>query len=67
MLQIDPEDIIVEASFSKDLGADSLELYQIVMLVEDTFQIELEQSMKDVKVETVGELIDKINENLRQG
>ena len=36
MLQIDPEDIKVETSFSKDLGADSLELYQTVMLVEDS-------------------------------
>lgn len=59
-LQIEPEDITENTVFRDDLGADSLEVYQIVMAVEQEFDLELEQSMSDVRVRTVGELAERV-------
>ncbi len=59
-LQLEPEDITENTVFRDDLGADSLEVYQIVMAVEQEFDLELEQSMSDVRVRTVGELAERV-------
>ena len=40
-LQVDPETIIPEASFIEDLGADSLDVVELVMALEEEFDIEI--------------------------
>ena len=59
VLSIDDTDIVLEMSFIDDLGADSLELFQILMGVEKEFDISIdEETLKDVI--TVGDLLEII-------
>ena len=59
VLRIDDTDIVQEMSFIDDLGADSLELFQILMGVEKEFDISIdEETLKDVI--TVGDLLEII-------
>ena len=59
VLSIDDTDIVQEMSFIDDLGADSLELFQILMGVEKDFDISIdEETLKDVI--TVGDLLEII-------
>ena len=59
VLSIDDTDIVQEMSFVDELGADSLELFQILMGVEKEFDISIdEETLKDVV--TVGDLLEII-------
>ena len=59
VLSIDDTDIVQEMSFIDDLGADSLELFQILMGVEKEFDMSIdEETLKDVI--TVGDLLEII-------
>ncbi len=59
VLGIGDMEIFQEMSFVDDLGADSLELFQILMRVEQEFDISIdEESLKDV--DTVGDLLELI-------
>ena len=59
VLGIGDMEIFKEMSFVDDLGADSLELFQILMGVEQEFDISIdEESLKDV--DTVGDLLELI-------
>ncbi|HIH2763644.1 MAG TPA: acyl carrier protein [Candidatus Azoamicus sp.] len=40
-LDVDETKIVLEASFSDDLGADSLDIVEIIMALEETFEIEI--------------------------
>ncbi len=56
-LQIDEEDITLEAELSGDLGINSIELADLVMLCEDTFKIEI----KDEDLFTLTTVGDVVN------
>ena len=56
-LQIDPADITMEAELSGDLGINSIELADLVMLCEDTFKIEI----KDEDLFTLTTVGDVVN------
>ena len=59
VLAVDASKITPEASFSDDLGADSLDLVELVMALEETFDIEVaEDELKDIS--TVGEAFELI-------
>ena len=59
VLGIGDMEIFQEMGFVDDLGADSLELFQILMGVEQEFDISIdEESLKDV--DTVGDLLELI-------
>lgn len=59
VLGIGDMEIFQEMSFVDDLGADSLELFQILMGVEQEFDKSIdEESLKDV--DTVGDLLELI-------
>jgi acyl carrier protein len=59
VLAVDPSKVTLEASFSDDLGADSLDLVELVMALEETFDIEVaEDELKDIH--TVGEAFELI-------
>ncbi len=54
VLSVDPEELTEDTTFVEDLCADSLDIYQIVMEIEETFHIEIAE--EDVeKIRTVGE------------
>ena len=41
VLSVDPEEITMETTFMEDLGADSLDIFQIIMGIEEEFDIEI--------------------------
>ena len=53
VLNVDPEEITMETTFVDDLGADSLDVFQIIMGIEEVFDIEVpaEEAEKITNVE----------------
>jgi len=41
VLNVDPDEITMDTTFTDDLGADSLDVFQIVMGIEEEFDIEI--------------------------
>jgi len=60
-LGVEIEEVVPDASFVDDLGADSLDLVELIMSMEEEFDIEI--SDEDAEgLETVKDAIDYINE-----
>jgi len=59
-LGIEPDAIAPEASFSIDLGADSLDVVELVMAIEEKFDIEISDE-KAEKIKTVGQAMEAIS------
>ena len=55
--------VTMEASFIDDLGADSLDIVELVMALEEEFDIEIPDADAE-KVATVGEVVEYIKENV---
>ncbi|MDA9101076.1 acyl carrier protein [Omnitrophica bacterium] len=60
-LGVKPEEVIPEASFVDDLGADSLDTVELVMALEEEFGIEIPDEDAE-KIQTVGDAIRYIEE-----
>lgn len=58
-LGINEEDISPESSLADDLGADSLDIFEVVMALEEEFEIEISDEEVD-KIDTVTNLIEII-------
>ena len=56
---VDENEITMETEFVKDLGADSLDVFQIIMDVEDTLKIEIDAE-KAESIVTVGDAVELI-------
>ncbi|OCL26055.1 acyl carrier protein [Orenia metallireducens] len=62
-LGVDPEEVTLEASFIDDLGADSLDIVEVVMAFEEEFDIEIpDEDAEDI--ETVQDAVDYIENAL---
>ena len=61
VLQKDVDEITPEKSFTNDLGADSLDLVEIIMNIEDRFNIQVPDSEAE-NIQTVGDAFEKIKE-----
>ncbi|HKL27169.1 MAG TPA: acyl carrier protein [Desulfuromonadales bacterium] len=61
-LGVDEEQVTAEASFMDDLGADSLDTVELVMALEEEFDIEISDEEAE-KIQTVQNAIDYISEN----
>lgn len=59
VLNVDASEVMPGTTFTEDLGADSLDLYQIILRVEDAFDIEIPQEEAE-KIVTVADAIDLI-------
>ena len=59
VLNVDASEVMPGTTFTEDLGADSLDLYQIILGVEDAFDIEIAQ-VEAEKIVTVADAIDLI-------
>lgn len=55
--------VTTEASFIDDLGADSLDIVELIMALEEEFDLEIPDSDAE-KVVTVGDVVDYIKENV---
>ena len=58
-LGVDESEVTPEASFKDDLGADSLDVVELVMELEDEFNLEISDEDAE-KITTVGEVVDYI-------
>ena len=61
-LAVDPEEVTMEASFVDDLNADSLDLVELIMELEEKFSIQVPDEMAE-KIVTVGDAVDYIQEH----
>ena len=59
VLNVGEEDIKMETTFVDDLGEDSLDIFQIIMGIEEAFDIEIENEDAE-KIVTVGDAVDQI-------
>ncbi len=59
VLNIDPQEITLNSTFVDDLGADSLDIFQIIMSIEEEFDIEIPQDIAE-KISTVGDAFEQI-------
>ncbi len=62
-LGINEEDITPESLFLDDLGADSLDIVELVMALEEEFELEIPDEDAE-KLETVGALIQYVSEKI---
>ena len=60
-LGVEEDDVVPEAKFVDDLGADSLDTVELVMALEEEFEIEIPDEDAE-KIQTVGAAIDFIKE-----
>ncbi len=59
----DPDTVIAEASFANDLKADSLDVVELVMALEEEFDIEIPDDAAE-QIDTVGKAVEYINEKV---
>ena len=59
VLNVEEDDITMETTFIDDLGADSLDVFQIVMGLEEEFEIEIPNEEAE-KIVTVGDAVEQI-------
>ncbi len=59
VLNVDEEEIKMETTFVDDLGADSLDVFQIIMGIEEEFDIEIPNEEAE-HIVTVGDAVEKI-------
>lgn len=64
VLNVDPNEIELKTTFMEDLGADSLDVYQIMMGVEDEFDITLDPQ-KVEEIRTVEEALALLKASVR--
>jgi acyl carrier protein len=61
-LSVDLEEVVPQASFIDDLGADSLDLVELIMSMEEEFDMEISDEQAE-KLVTVQDVINFINAN----
>jgi acyl carrier protein len=59
VLSVETNDITMETTFVDDLGADSLDVYQIITGIEDEFDIEIPDAAAE-SIVTVGDAVEQI-------
>ena len=60
VLNIDADSITADTTFVDDLGADSLDIFQIIMGIEEEYDIELENEAVE-QIQTVGDAIEALH------
>ena len=61
-LDVEEEKVTAEASITEDLGADSLDVVDLVMSIEEEFDIEIpDEAVENIK--TVGDIVSYIESN----
>lgn len=63
VLNVDEDEITMETTFVDDLGADSLDVFQIIMGIEEEFDIEIANDAAE-NIVTVSDAVDQIKNAL---
>ena len=61
-LSVNPEQVTPEAKFIEDLGADSLDIVELIMALEEEFDIEIPDSEAE-KITSVNDAVEYIKNN----
>lgn len=64
VLSLSTDEITLESEFVNDLGADSLDLFEIITILEDEFDIEIEDVSEDIV--TVGDALEQIKQAINE-
>lgn len=59
VLDVSEDDVTMETTFVDDLGADSLDIFQIIMAIEEEFEIEIANEDAE-KIVTVADAVEQI-------
>jgi len=65
VLNVDEDEITMNTTFVDDLGADSLDIFQIIMGIEEEFDIEIANEDAE-NIVTVGDAVEEIKTSLNQ-
>jgi acyl carrier protein len=65
-LGVDEAEVTASASFTDDLGADSLDIVELVMAFEEAFEIEIPDEEAE-KIKTVKDAVDYVNAHAKGG
>lgn len=63
VLNVDAGEITADTTFVEDLGADSLDIFQIIMAVEEKLDIEVDTDAAE-KLSTVGDAVELIKKTV---
>lgn len=63
VLNVESDEILMNTTFVDDLGADSLDIFQIIMGIEEEFDIEIPADAAE-KIVTVGDAVEQIKNAL---
>ena len=63
VLNVDADEITMDTTFVDDLGADSLDIFQIIMGIEEEFDIEINNEEAE-KIATVADAVEQIKTTL---
>ncbi len=58
-LSVEEDEITMDTTFIDDLGADSLDVFEIIMALEEEFEIEISNEEAE-KIVTVGDAVEQI-------
>ena len=61
VLNIEPEEVTMQSTFVDDLGADSLDVVDLVMALEDEFDVEIPEDQVE-NIKTVGDIVKFIED-----
>ena len=59
VLNVDTQEVSMDTTFVDDLGADSLDIFQIIMGIEEEFDIEIPTEQVE-KIVSVGDAVEEI-------
>ncbi|MBC7766019.1 MAG: acyl carrier protein [Hyphomonadaceae bacterium] len=62
-LGVDEDEVTMEASFLDDLGADSLDIAELAMAMEEEFELQISDGEID-KIQTVGDVVNYVKANV---
>lgn len=65
VLNVDGDELTMDTTFVDDLGADSLDIFQIIMGIEEEFDIEIANEVAE-NIVTVGDAVEEIKNALNQ-
>ena len=65
ILGVAPDEVTMQSSFSQDLGADSLDLYQVLLNAKEVFDLEIDTD-KLQSLETVSQAVAYMKEMKRK-
>ena len=61
-LGVEPDEVAIESTFIDDLGADSLDIVELIMAFEEEFGIEIPDEAAE-KIKTVQDVVSYIDQN----